>query len=52
MGVAVGGDDFKDAVGDGEDGHVEGAAAQIEDEDVAFLVGLVETVRDGRRRSE
>ena len=37
---------------DGQQGHIEGAAAQVEDEDVGFarlLLLLVQPVRDGRR---
>ncbi len=43
VGVAVDGEDFEDAVTDVEDGDVEGAAAEIEDEDFAafFLVHAV-----------
>merc|ERR1719463_915315 len=41
---------FKNALLDGEEGHVEGAAAQVEDEDVSFIALLVQTVRDGRGR--
>mmetsp|Transcript_9006 Transcript_9006/g.21102 ORF Transcript_9006/g.21102 Transcript_9006/m.21102 type:complete len:234 (-) Transcript_9006:4-705(-) len=48
MGVASGGLDLEDAVVDGQEGHVEGAATEIEDEDVALAVSLlVKTVRDG-----
>ena len=42
---------FKDAVLDAEDGDIEGAAAQVEDEDVALAADLlVESVGDGRCR--
>ena len=47
MGVAVGGLDLEHAVADFEDGHVERAAAQIEDGDLLVLL-LVEAV--GERR--
>ncbi len=48
--VAVGGQDFEDAVLQLQDGDVEGAAAQIVDGDDAFLA-LVETVgQRGRGR--
>jgi len=42
--------DFKDTILDGQDGDVEGAAAQIEDEDVGLLalaLLLVKAVCDG-----
>merc|ERR1712172_465161 len=49
MGVTSGGLDLKDALLNGQDGHIEGAASEIEDENVAlsgsFL--LVQTVGDG-----
>merc|ERR1712072_211188 len=52
MGVSSGGLDLKDAVLDGEDGDVEGAAAQVEDEDVALLrvaLLLVQSIGNGSR---
>ena len=50
VGVAVGGLDLEDAVADLEDGDVEGAAAEVEDED-RLVVLLVEPVGErGRRR--
>ena len=42
--------DLKDAVLNGEDGHIEGAATEIEDEDVGLLalaLLLVKAVSDG-----
>ena len=50
MVVAVGGEDLEHAVGQIEQGHVEGAAAEIEDEDLLLLVLLVQTIgeRGGR----
>ena len=51
MRVAGGGLNFEDAAVDVEDGDVEGAAAQVEDEDVLVAVGfLVESVGDGGGR--
>ena len=50
MGVSRGGLDLKDSVLDGQNGHIKGAAAQIEDEDVLLLTDLlVQSVRDGCR---
>ena len=48
--VAVGGEDLEHAVGQIEQGHVEGAAAEVEDEDLLLLVLLVQTIgeRGGR----
>ena len=49
--VAVGRLDLEDAVADLEDGHVERAAAEVEDEDRLLLVALVEAVgQRGRGR--
>ena len=50
VGVAGGGLDLEDTLLDGQERHVEGAAAEVEDEDVALRRGLlVEAVRDRRR---
>jgi len=38
VGVAGGGEHFEDAVVNGEEGHIKGAAAEIEDEDGLFAV--------------
>ena len=49
--VAAGGLDLDDALADLEQGHVEGAAAEVEDEDGLLLLALVEAVRErGRGR--
>ena len=48
VGVAVGGLDLEDALADFEDGDVEGAAAQVEDRDLLFLL-LVHAVGQRRR---
>ena len=45
--VAVGGQDLDDAVSEVEQGDVEGAAAQVEDEDLLVLVLLVKAVGQG-----
>ena len=47
--VTVGGLDLEDAVGDVEEGDVEGATAQVEDQDGLLLVALVEAVGQGGR---
>ena len=49
MGVAVGGEDLEDPVGDVEDRDVERAAAQVEDGDLLVLL-LVEAIGQRRRR--
>jgi hypothetical protein len=46
VGVSVGGDNFEDAVVDGQDGDIESSASEVKDEDV-LLALLVEAVRDG-----
>ena len=46
MGIAVGGDDFKDAFMQFENGNVEGPAAEIVDGDDAFFLAI-ETIRQG-----
>ena len=49
--VASGGANLEDAVTELEHGHVEGAAAEVEDEDLLVLVRLVEAVsQSGSRR--
>ena len=50
VGVAVGREDFEDAVGDVEHRDVERPAAEVEDGDLLVLL-LVEAVGEGRRRS-
>ena len=47
MVVTVGGLHLEDTVGDVEQGDVEGAAAEVEDQDGLLLVGLVEAVGQG-----
>ena len=47
VGVAVGGVDLEDALGEGQDGDVVGAAAQVVDGHFLFLL-LVEAVGQGR----
>lgn len=44
VGVSVGGHDFKHAVVNGEQRDIEGAATEIEDEDVLLAVLFVQTV--------
>ena len=46
MRVTVCGQHFKDAFVDGQQGHVEGAAAEVEDEDVLLTTLLVQAVGD------
>ena len=42
--------DLEDTILDGQEGHIEGATAEIEDEDVALAsLLLVKTICDGRR---
>ena len=41
MGVYVGGKDFKDAVGDGEQRNIESSATKIKDKYVLFSAALV-----------
>merc|ERR1719160_48163 len=48
VGITVGCEDLKDAVVNGEQRHIEGAAAKIEHEDVLLASLLVKPVRDGR----
>lgn len=48
MGITRGGLDLKDAFLDGQEGHIKGTTAQVEDQDVALALGLlVQTVCDG-----
>ena len=46
MSISVRGDDLEDAVVNGEQGDVEGAAAEIEHKDVLLAFPLVESVGD------
>ena len=47
VGVSVGGEDLKDAVGDGEQGDIESSAAEVEDEDVLLSAAfVVQAIRD------
>ncbi len=48
--VAGGRADLDDAVADLEQGHVEGAAAEVEDQDGLFLLTLVQAVGEGSGR--
>jgi hypothetical protein len=48
--VTAGGLDLDDALADLEEGHVEGAAAEVEDEDRLVLLALVEAVGERQRR--
>ena len=45
--VASGCSNLEDAVAELQDGHVEGAAAEVEHEDLLVLVGLIEAVSQG-----
>merc|ERR1711937_725338 len=47
VGVTVCGQDLKDAVVDGEEGDIKGAATKVKDEDVLLALLLVEAVGDG-----
>ena len=49
MGISVGREDLEDAVVNGEEGDIEGAASEIEDENVRLAAGLVHAVGDGSR---
>ncbi|VEU35523.1 unnamed protein product [Pseudo-nitzschia multistriata] len=47
MGVTTRGKDLKNAVVNGQKCHVEGSTTQIKDQNVFFVVLLVESVRNG-----
>jgi len=47
MRVSVGGDDFENAVVDGQEGDVEGSSSEIVNEDVLLARGVIEPVCDG-----
>ena len=48
-GVAIGGEDVKNAAAEFEHGHIKGAAAEVIDDNLAFLSQPVEAIRQRRR---